>query len=120
MEVLQRVKGLLLLPSLEMATLKQVAEFYEVKLSVITMLVTNNRDELNADGYTVVKGKDLVTQNNWVTENMNGYILLENGYRLPYNKQGLFPKRAILCVGMLLRDSVVAKEVRTQLHSQKW
>lgn len=27
----------------------------------------------------------------------------------------LFPKRAILRVGMLLRDSEVAKEVRTQL-----
>ncbi|WP_242479850.1 hypothetical protein [Bacillus cereus group sp. N21] len=38
-----------------------------------------------------------------------------DGNKIGYRRNGLFPKRAILRVGMLLRDSEVAKEVRTQL-----
>ena len=34
---------------------------------------------------------------------------------LPNRGMKLFPKRAILRVGMLLRDSEIAKEIRTRL-----
>lgn len=112
MNVLDKVKNLL--SALEMATTKQVAEFYGVKLSALSMCVHENRKELESDGYVVMKGKDLVSQNNWQTKNMNGYMLLEDGTRIPYNKQGLFPKRAILRVGMIIKDGepwFVARDV---------
>ena len=52
-------------------------------------------------------------------ETSKGKALLtfENGDTLTVPSRGIrvFPRRAILRIGMLLRDSAVAKEVRTQL-----
>ncbi|UAL53503.1 hypothetical protein [Metabacillus dongyingensis] len=106
---------MLLLPALEMATVKQVAEFYGVSRAVISMLITNNKEELLSDGYHTLRGKELVYKFNLHTSSGNGYMTLDNGMQIAYAPNGIFPKRAILRVGMLLRDSEVAKEVRTQL-----
>ncbi len=116
-EVLERVKNLLLLPELGMATTQQVADFYETTVKNIGNLIQRNTEELLGDGYEKVNGKDLVylKMSNTKVDNKRGYILLNDSVKVPYNETGLFPKRAILRVGMLLRDSEVAKEVRTQL-----
>lgn len=122
-EVLDKVKGLLLLKQLDMATTKQVADFYEVDVDVISQLVSRNKEEIESDGYVIKTGREMKSL---VTDKMSGskiipkrgyYIIetLEDSIRMSNNKNGLFPKRAILRVGMLLRDSEVAKEVRTQL-----
>jgi|SRR5699024_1789592 len=100
-----------------MATTRQVAEFYKVSVDVITQLVLRNKDEISQDGYHVLKGKEM---KNLVTDKMSsskiiskkGYFLIEtdgNYIRMANSTNGLFPKRAILRVGMLLRDSEVAK-----------
>ncbi|MDM5237552.1 hypothetical protein QUF83_15710 [Bacillus cereus] len=50
--------------------------------------------------------------------NKKGHFTVELGGRdavITYGENGLFPRRAILRVGMLLRDSEIAKEVPTQL-----
>lgn len=116
-EVLERVKQLLLLPELEVATSKQVSEFYGVPIKSVNNILLRNRDELLADGYEQVNGKDLalLKMKSTKKENKRGHILINDKIKIPYNEVGLFPKRAILRVGMLLRDSEVAKEVRTQL-----
>lgn len=122
-DVLERVKGLLLLPNTEYATSAQVAEFYEVSEDVIRMLVMNNKDEISLDGYIISTGKEikkLVSKEDLRTNiiNKRGYFLVEteNGFvKMANRSNGLFPRREILRVGMLLRDSEVAKEVRTQL-----
>ncbi|RAN84976.1 hypothetical protein [Bacillus sp. SRB_331] len=116
-EVLERVKSLLLLPNLEYATSKQVADFYGVPIKSVNNILLRNRDELLLDGYEQVNGKDLaiLKMKSAKIENKRGHILINNEIKIPYNEVGLFPKRAILRVGMLLRDSEVAKEVRTQL-----
>ncbi|MFZ7934901.1 hypothetical protein ACO1D2_08005 [Bacillus thuringiensis] len=115
-EVLDKVKQLFLLPELEMATTQQVAGFYGVNKKVIDNLVLKNKDEITGDGYKVIDGKDLVNllKRSAKIENMKGYVLID-GNKVGYGNNGLFPKRAILRVGLLLRDSEVAKEVRTQL-----
>ncbi|MFE9076920.1 hypothetical protein [Bacillus mobilis] len=123
-EVLEKVKGLLLLPNLEMATIRQVADFYEVPVKTIQTIHTRHLEEIKSDGYVKKTGKELtnelVTLNTKDTKitNKRGHILVECGeYEtiLPYATIGLFPRRAILRVGMLLRDSEIAKEVRNQL-----
>ncbi|WP_393950477.1 hypothetical protein [Lysinibacillus sp. PWR01] len=124
MEVLERMKGLLLLPALEMATTQQVADFYEVDRTVIYQISNRHKDELLSDGYCKMTGKDLrnfsgfdTMSNAKMTDKVN-HILIEHGgveTKLSNSVNTFFPKRAILRVGMLLRDSVVAKEVRTQL-----
>ncbi|MED3089248.1 MULTISPECIES: hypothetical protein [Bacillus cereus group] len=119
-EVLEIVKQLLLLPGENMSTLKQVAEFYGVKDTAITNLITGHRGELESDGYVVLSGNDLVSSLKDATkiEKRGAYtVTMRTGeeYIFSSNKNGLFSKKAILRIGMLLRDSEVAKEVRAQL-----
>lgn len=111
-EVLDRVKQLILLPNTEYATTRMVAEYYEVTTDVIGMIVMANNDEVISDGYSTISGKELVSKINLETK--RGHYLVD-GIKIPYSKQGVFTRRAILRVGMLLRDSEVAKEVRTYL-----
>ena len=103
-EVLNRVKELLLLPNMEYATTRQVADFYGVETKTITNMVTDHRDELEEDGYIVINGKDLVSALKAPTkiENMKGYFLID-GNKIGYRHNGLFPKRAILRVWILLK-----------------
>ncbi|NKW87072.1 hypothetical protein [Bacillus cereus] len=116
-DVLEKVKGLLLLPGMEMATTQQVATFYRVPKQAILSLVHDNRKEVEGDGYTTLRGKDLVNSLEEYTTIIRGkgHYALESGVNISYSNNGLFPKRAILRVGTLLRDSEVSKEVRTQL-----
>ena len=63
--------------------------------------------------------KDFLIRQDFGLETVKGKVLLtlENGNVLSVPNRGLkvFPRRAILRIGMLLRDSAVAKEVRAQL-----
>ncbi|WP_144561532.1 ORF6N domain-containing protein [Bacillus mycoides] len=122
-DVLEKAKGLLLLPNTEYATTKQVADFYGVGIEAIAQIVLNNREELVTDGFSQ-KTKDeiqgLVSCNKHETKIVNhrGYYCIVDGgteIRMSFAKTNLFPRRAILRIGMLLRDSEVAKGVRTQL-----
>ncbi|HHY2675469.1 phage antirepressor KilAC domain-containing protein [Bacillus cereus] len=123
-DVLGKVKALLLLPSMEFATTRQIAEYYEVPVNTITKIYSRHRKELHEDGYKTMAGRELVenlaydTKSGAKIEQKRGQIVVEaEGQRiqLSYTKIGLYPKRAILRIGMLLRDSEVAREVRTQL-----
>lgn len=122
--VLEKVKGLLLLPSMEFATTRQVADYYEVSPDVIRQIHVRHIKELKEDGHITTTGKKLaeelvcdINSHTKVTKE-NGHILVHRDgqvTQLPYSTVGLYPKRAILRIGMLLRDSEVAREVRTQL-----
>lgn len=114
--MLERMKGLLLLPTLKMATTQQVADFYEVEKQVVLSLIHDNREEIIHDGYVTLKGKEIANSLKDYTDviTVTGGLVI-SGNKIAYGKNGLFPKRAILRVGMLLRDSEVAKEVRKQL-----
>lgn len=121
-EVLDKVGELLLLPNTEYATTKQVAEYYGVGVRAITSLVFDNKDEVVSDGYKVMKGKELENTNTIpfkeFTKNRANYkFTMEDGSILSVGGGGvgLFPKRAILRIGMLLTESEVAKEVRKLL-----
>lgn len=116
-EVLEKVKGLLLIPGTEFATTQQVADFYEVDNEAVQKVMQRNSDELLFDGMITLTGKETkekLGSDNMSTQNFRGYFEL-NGVKMNNRANTLFPRRAILRVGMLLRDSKVAKEVRTQL-----
>ncbi|MET3505624.1 hypothetical protein [Halalkalibacter oceani] len=109
-EILERMKELSLLPDGENANTEMVAEFYGVSKSTIESVVEDNRNEVIEDGYNVLKGAELKIFKGNTLQGCN----LNN--KLKYARQiALFPRRAILRVGMLLRDSEVAKQVRTYL-----
>lgn len=110
LDVLEKVKGLLLLPNTDIATTKQVAEYFEVDKSVIDKATQRNREELESSGLKFLKYGEL-------KELLN----MDNMSTLKISRQGtnVFNKRAILNLAMLLRDSKVAKEVRQALLDQQ-
>lgn len=121
-EVLDKVGDLLLLPNTEYATTEQVANYYKVDVGTIEVLVNRNRDELESDGMAIFKKskieRSLQDVSNVKVARHQGYMeIIDNDMTIRIANRGarLFPKRAILRVGMLLRDSKVAKEVRTRL-----
>ena len=121
-EVLAKVGGLLMLPGDMWATTKQVANFYGVSEVTIRTVVKRNYDELAEDGYGAWKAEDFrkfqdETFLNVTTSKGKLIVTFKDGNTLEFGARGvgLFTKRAILRVGMLLRDSEVAKEVRTRL-----
>ncbi|WP_157838316.1 phage antirepressor KilAC domain-containing protein [Nocardia farcinica] len=101
-DVLDKVGALRALPDDMHVTTEMVAEFYEVPTGTVRALVLDNRAELETDGYRVVT---------------------RSAFEVSYPKQltssasriALFPRRAVLRVGMLLRDSAVARRVRDYL-----
>ena len=120
-EVLDKVKELFLLPELEMMTVQQMAEYYEVEEEAIQKCYQRNKTEIDSDGVIKRTSKSilgLIGQDVQLVKN-KGYaeIFLSDDVKLrvPHRGMKFFPKRAVLRVGMLLRDSEVAREIRTQL-----
>jgi len=120
--VLDKVGTLLLLDELDMATVEMVAKYYEVDVKAVEKQKERNYDEFENDGYGVFNKENvqnLLTDKMSIKTKRGGFDILneENEVLASGSNKGiaLFPKRAILRMGMLLRDSVVAKEVRTQL-----
>ena len=118
-EVLEKVKELLLIPNTQWATLKQVAQYYEVGDKAIDTICSRHKDELESDGVISKSYKDFLNLQYEGLETSIGKTIFSfaNGETLVVPNRGLkiFPRRAILRIGMLLRDSSVAREVRTQL-----
>lgn len=119
-EVLDKVKQLFLIPEFKCMTVKQVADYFAVDAETIQKQYQRNKDEFDNDG-VILKPASAFGSLGWTkcpSQNRGSitYLISENTY-LTINNCGVkcFPKRAILRMGMLLRDSVIAKEVRTQL-----
>lgn len=125
-EVLDKVKQLFLIPGMECLTTNQVADFYEVGASVIRQTYKRNKEEFAEDGVSkkrVSEFSTIVTECNnrganiTSTAGRTGISIEYGDTKLVIPNVGItvYPKRAVLRMGMLLRDSKVAKEVRTQL-----
>lgn len=118
-EVLEKVKSVLLIPGTDFATVKQVAGFYEVGEEAIQSLYKDNKAELDSDGVVLKKYKEFINvlEGQLKTGRGKTTVTLEDATQITIPMRGVkvFPRRAILRVGMLLRDSEIAKEVRSQL-----
>lgn len=121
-EVLDKVKKLLLIPEMNCMTIRQVADYYEVDIDTIKRCCQRNRTEIEGDGVANKMPKvfkDLLTEQNvpLVQNRTNLVIQIDDNTRLEIPNRGIkcFSKRAVLRIGMLLRDSKIAQEVRTQL-----
>lgn len=123
-EVLDKVKSLFLIPELECMTVKQVADYFEVDFETVKWQYKNNRDEFDEDGVHTKKPFDMRSLSGSQTPTLKmaqrrGFleITLSDNTTVAIPNCGIkcFPKRAVLRMGMLLRDSVIAKEIRTQL-----
>ncbi|EST37485.1 hypothetical protein N566_12785 [Streptomycetaceae bacterium MP113-05] len=80
-----------------------VAEYFEVGIKAIKSLIHDHREELEASGYRVLTGTELGSFKEPSSLHRHGRHL------------ALFTRRTVLNVAMLLRDSIVTRQVRTYL-----
>ena len=107
-EILEKIGNLLLLPNKDFATTKQVAEFFKVSIETVKSSIKDNKTELENNGLFLLKGQEL---KEFKASFDGSFKTLSKINR----ELILFPKRAILNIGMLLRDSEVAKRLRQAL-----
>lgn len=119
-DVLDKVKELLLLPGTDLMSISQVAAYYEVSVDHIKALYGSNKPEIDSDGTKMLPrgfydGSGI--KNTSVKEQTKVTYIFDNGQIVSINNRGLkaFSRRAVLRIGMMLQQSNVAKEVRTQL-----
>lgn len=108
-EVLDKVKTLSLLPDGMHVTTAMVAAYFEVAETVINNLLSRHREELEANGLTVLRGAELQEFKELILSSYPG------SYPQPRSGMAVWPRRAVLNVAMLLRDSEIARQVRTYL-----
>jgi hypothetical protein len=85
-----------------------VATYFKVTGTVIRAMVFDHREELESNGYRVLTGSEL------------SHFKQLSGIQSRTASLALFPRRAVLNVAMLLRDSEVARQVRTYLLDMEY
>ncbi|MFC7218010.1 hypothetical protein ACFQLX_07495 [Streptomyces polyrhachis] len=111
-EVLDKVKVLEVLPDGLHVTTDGVADYFKVTRQAVENLVVRHREELESNGLHVLRGSDL---REFETFNLNVSNGAPGSYPQRRRRLTLWPRRAVLNVAMLLRDSEVARRVRTYL-----
>ncbi|MFD8597003.1 hypothetical protein ACFV1L_18575 [Kitasatospora sp. NPDC059646] len=120
-EVLDEVKALVLLPDGLHVTTRMVADYFGVGENVLRQMVRRHRQELESNGYTVLKPVDNPAHQSYMMSlwQVSGIEApAGDGARRPQgggNGVALYSRRAVLNVAMLLRDSEVARRVRSRL-----
>ena len=117
LDVLDKVKELVFMKGTEYMTTQMVADYYKVSYEAIKSLVSRHKEELTQNGYKLVSGKELkeiLVSCSMKLTNKKGYFEC-NGEKFANRSNGLFNKRSILNVGMLLEKSPIAEQVRTLL-----
>ncbi|GAA2946090.1 restriction endonuclease [Streptomyces enissocaesilis] len=102
-EALDKVKALFLLPDGTHVTTQMVAHYFEVLETAITSMVSDHREERESNGYRLA-----------TSEEVTAFKAGASVDRFT-SKVALFTRRTVLNVAMLLRDSIVARQVRTHL-----
>ncbi|WP_419996517.1 restriction endonuclease [Streptomyces boninensis] len=102
-EVLDRVKALSLLPDGMHVTTAMVAAYFNVGENVLRAMILDHQEDLVANGYRVLSGTEL------------SYFKQLCGIQSKARAVALFTRRTVLNVAMLLRDSEVARQVRSYL-----
>jgi hypothetical protein len=92
-------------------TKKQLAEFFEVTGRTINSCLKKNEAELAKNGYEIVVGKRLIDFKLVVQLSFDH----EMDFMIKTTRLGLFNFRALLNLGMLLVDSLKARELRSTI-----
>ncbi len=89
-------------------TKQQVTVLFDISAATVERYLANHGDELNANGYRLLKGKKLKEFKDLVD-----VTLINEGNKAPV--LGLFNFRAVLNLAMLLTESERAKAIRARL-----
>ncbi|MGW4443667.1 restriction endonuclease [Streptomyces sp. NPDC004682] len=108
-DVLDRVKTLALLPDGLHVTTAMVATYFGVSVEAIRQIKARHREELTANGMVTLQGRDLREFKRDILSRYSG------SYPQPRSGLTLYSRRTVLNIAMLLRDSGIARQVRTYL-----
>ncbi|GGU23529.1 hypothetical protein [Streptomyces violascens] len=115
-DVLEKVKALQLLPDGLHVTTEGVAQYFVVHKEAVHSLVRRHREELTSNGMITLGGDELriddVVKMTTSSEAPND---TPESYPQGRSHLRVFTRRAVLNIAMLLRDSEVARCVRTYL-----
>lgn len=121
LDVLNKVKALFLIPEVNLMSTGMVAKFFDVPAETIRWEYMQNKEEVDSDGVKSMSSKELkvVLDNQTLLPNGHSGVIVSatdgTKYNLPHTKTTYYTPRSVMRLAMLLRDSKVAREVRTQL-----
>ncbi|MYV56968.1 hypothetical protein [Streptomyces sp. SID3212] len=111
-DALDKVKALVMLPDGIHIRTEDASRYFEVSTDVIRQLTARHRAELTENGMRVLRGSDL---RSFHSDNMS--LSSGGGGSYPQRRSSLtlYSRRSVLNIAMLLRDSDIARCVRTYL-----
>lgn len=119
-KVLESVKEILTLGD-EYITVKMCADYFEVVENSIKSVISRHKEELKENGFKMFSRKyvNSLNMHNATLEKVDKYkdVIHNNGEEIIVSNRGisLLTKRTLLNIGMLLRDSNIAKELRRRI-----
>ncbi|MFF9688035.1 hypothetical protein [Streptomyces sp. NPDC014623] len=112
-EVLDKVKSLVMLPDGIHLRTEEVARYFEVSTEAVKKLTQRHRAEVEENGLRVLRGAELRIFHRDIVS-LWGAEAAES-YPQATTQLTLYTRRTVLDVAMLLRDSDIARSVRTHL-----
>ena len=121
--ILEQVRSILTIGKTDLITIQMCAGYFEVSISAIKMLISRHKDEFKENGLKVYSRKEIndmfSNDSDVILEKTDRYkdVLKSHHVTLEIANRGLslMTKRTLLNIGMLLRDSEVAKELRYRI-----
>ncbi|WP_069172105.1 hypothetical protein [Streptomyces griseus] len=112
-EALDKVKSLVLLPDGIHLRTGDVARYFEVSTASVRRLTDRHQQELISNGMRVLRGAELRSFHGDMVSLWEGEV--PASYPQAATQLRLYTRRTVLNVAMLLRDSDIARSVRTHL-----
>ncbi|MFF0287743.1 hypothetical protein [Streptomyces sp. NPDC005262] len=112
-DVLDKVKSLVMLPDGIHVRTEDVARYFEVSTEVIKKVIQRHRGEMEENGLTLLRGAELRGFHRDMLSLWGGEE--SESYPQAATQLTLYTRRTVLNVAMLLRDSDIARCVRTYL-----
>ncbi|MBM7437979.1 hypothetical protein [Streptomyces sp. HB132] len=112
-EALDKVKSLVMLPDGIHLRTEEVARYFEVSTEVVKKVTQRHRTEVAENGLRLLRGAELRAFHGDMVSLWGGE--LGESYPQAATQLTLYTRRTVLNVAMLLRDSDIARSVRTRL-----
>ncbi|MEV7058165.1 hypothetical protein AB0N60_31010 [Streptomyces microflavus] len=112
-DILDKVKSLVMLPDGIHVRTEDVARYFEVSTEVVKKVIQRHREEVTENGLKLLRGSELQVFHRDMLSLWKGGK--EESYPQAATQLTLYTRRTVLNVAMLLRDSDIARCVRTYL-----
>ncbi|MET8380631.1 hypothetical protein [Streptomyces microflavus] len=112
-DILDKVKSLVMLPDGIHVRTEDVARYFEVSTEVVRKVTQRHREEVTENGLKLLRGSELQVFHRDMLSLWKGGE--EESYPQAATQLTLYTRRTVLNVAMLLRDSDIARCVRTYL-----